>query len=290
MGKALAAALPECRDVFEEADRAAGFSLAELCFEGPEADLQLTANTQPAILAASLAAFRALSARGVCPSYVAGHSLGEYSALVAAGTLSLAEAVVAVRRRGQYMQEAVPGAGAMARSCLTCRPESVPERAEVRWSRPRTSTLRAGRDRAAAAVDQTAAVCRPGASSGRSGSRFAPFHCALMAPGMNAGGPRAWSSGTGFPVVNNVDADVARTGAACRDALIRQVSAPVRWLESVERLLREGVVRFVEVGPGGVLAGLVRKVARQARVWSVEDPESLDRAVAELSSGDGVEG
>ena len=295
MGQALVAAFPESRAVFDEADAALAFSLSRLCFEGPEAELQLTANTQPAILTTSAAALRALEARGLRPAWVAGHSLGEYSALVAAGALTLAEAVVAVRRRGQYMQEAVPvGEGAMAAILgleLAAIEAACGEAAEGQVVAPANinspgQVVIAGHK---AAVERAAERCKAlGAKRAVPLPVSAPFHCALMKPAqdrLQADLARLVFRDPSAPLVNNVDARPVRSAAGCRDGLVRQVSAPVRWQESVERLVSEGVDTFVEVGPGSVLAGLVRKIARGARVLNVEDPESLEKSVAALAPG-----
>jgi [acyl-carrier-protein] S-malonyltransferase len=292
MGRALHDAFAESRAVFEEADRALGFSLSRLCFEGPEEQLQLTANTQPAILATSVAAAQALGARGIRPDWVAGHSLGEYSALVTAGVLSLRDAVVAVRRRGQYMQEAVPvGEGAMA-AILALDPalveEACREAAQGQVVSPANinspgQVVIAGH---AAAVDRASELCKKaGAKRAIRLPVSAPFHCALMMPAQErlardlAG--LSFAEAT-VPVVNNVDATVVRSPDPCRDGLVRQVSATVRWQESVERLVREGVDTFVEVGPGTVLSGLVKKIDRSVRVLSVEDPASLETTATAL--------
>jgi [acyl-carrier-protein] S-malonyltransferase len=292
MGRALYDALVESRAVFDEADRALGFALSRLCFEGPEGQLQLTANTQPAILTASVAAARALAARGVAPQWVAGHSLGEYSALVTAGVLSLSDAVVAVRRRGEYMQEAVPvGEGAMAailmldldaveRACREAAQGQVVAPANI--NSPGQVVI-AGH---AAAVERASERCKQaGAKRAVRLPVSAPFHCALMMPAqvrLERDLARLSFADPTVPLVNNVEARVVRTGAECRDGLVRQVSAPVRWQPSVERLRGEGVDTFVEVGPGMVLSGLVKKIDRAARVLSVEDPASLETAVAAL--------
>jgi [acyl-carrier-protein] S-malonyltransferase len=294
MGQALAAAFPESRAVFEEADRALGFPLSRLCFEGPEADLQLTANTQPAILAASVAAFRALHARGARASWVAGHSLGEYSALVAAGSLTLGDAVATVRRRGQYMQEAVPvGEGAMAAILGLDGPvveKACRDAAEGQIVSPANlnspgQVVIAGH---AAAVDRAIALCKAaGAKRGLKLNVSAPFHCALMGPAQER---LALVLGAltfrdlEVPLVRNVDARVVRQGAECRDGLVCQVSGAVRWQESVEVLVREGVSTFVEVGPGTVLGGLVKKIAKDVRVLSVQDPPSLEATLTALGA------
>ncbi|HVS16202.1 MAG TPA: ACP S-malonyltransferase [Thermoanaerobaculia bacterium] len=287
MGRDLAAASPVARAVFDEADAALDFPLSALCFEGPEDALQLTENTQPAILATSIAVHRCLEERGRHPALLAGHSLGEYSALVAAGTLTLADALRLVRRRGQLMQQAVPvGEGAMAAVL-------GPDPGEV----------------AAIAVDAAAAtggVCAvanfnaPGQTviAGHRGAVLralelarergvkrsvllpvsAPFHCPLMAPAREGLSPML--EATAFadprvPVVCNVDATPVTTGAAARDALVRQIESPVRWVESVAAMIASGVNRFVEVGPGAVLAGLVKRIDRSVAVTSVGGPAEL---------------
>jgi [acyl-carrier-protein] S-malonyltransferase len=294
MGRALAERFEESRAAFAEADRALGYSLSGLCFEGPESELQLTANAQPSILVASVAALRPLLARGLKPAWVAGHSLGEYSALVAAGVLSLPEAVVAVRRRGGYMQEAVPvGQGAMAailgldlpaveRACREAAQGEVVAPANI--NSPGQVVI-AGH---ATAVDRAAERCR--AAGARRALRLpvsAPFHCALMLPAQARLAPdlaKLTFRDPVIPLVNNADAVVVRTAAACREGLVRQVSAPVRWQECVERLIQEGVQIVVEVGPGSVLTGLVRKIDKGVRTFNVDDPESLESAVAALSA------
>jgi [acyl-carrier-protein] S-malonyltransferase len=295
MGQALAAAFPESRAVFEEADRALGFSLSKLCFEGPESELQLTAHTQPAILTASIAAFRALQARGVRADWVAGHSLGEYSALVAAGCLTLADAVATVRQRGQFMQEAVPvGEGAMAailgldgpaveKACQEAAEGEVVSAANL--NSPGQVVI-AGHS---AAVDRAIALSKAaGAKRGIKLNVSAPFHCALMRPAQErlaqVLGALAFRD-LEVPLVTNVDAQVVRAGAECRDGLLRQVSGAVRWQQSVELLAREGVKTFVEVGPGTVLGGLVRKIAKDAKVLNVQDPASLEATLSALEGG-----
>ncbi len=294
MGQELAQAFPACRAVFEEADRALGFALSKLCFEGPEAELQLTANTQPAILAASLAAHRALAGRGVRPARVAGHSLGEYSALVAAGTLTLADAVKTVRRRGEYMQEAVPvGQGAMAAILgldgdaveKACREAAQGEVVSPANLNSPGQVVIAGH---ATAVDRAIGLCKTaGAKRAMKLNVSAPFHCALMKPAQDRLAPELAALSfrdPDVPLVNNVDARAVRTGAEARDGLVRQVSGAVRWQQSVEQLAREGVTTFVEVGPGTVLGGLVKKIAKDAKVLSVQDPASLEQTLTALTS------
>jgi [acyl-carrier-protein] S-malonyltransferase len=295
MGRALAAAFPQSREVFEEADSALGFGLSRLCFEGPEGELQLTANTQPAILAASIAALRPLVAAGARPAWVAGHSLGEYSALVAADALSLADALRTVRRRGQYMQEAVPvGTGAMAAILgldllsveAACREAAGGEVVSAANVNAPGQVVIAGH---AAAVDRAAERCR--AAGAKRAVRLpvsAPFHCALMKPAQERLRPELAALSfrdPAVPLVTNVDARPARDASSCRDGLVRQVSGAVRWQESVELLAREGVTTFVEVGPGTVLSGLVRKIAKGAQVLNVDSPASLEATVAALGGG-----
>jgi len=299
MGRALAEAFPESREALAAADEALGFPLSRLCFEGPEGDLQLTANTQPAILAVSVAAYRALSARGVRPDRVAGHSLGEYTALVAAGALDFREAVLAVRRRGQYMQEAVPvGEGAMAailaldleaveRACRGAAQGRVVAPANI--NSPGQVVIAGHAD----AVERAMDACE------EAGARrtillpvSAPFHCALMAPAQERLAvdlSRIPFRDPAVPLVNNVDARVVRTAKECREGLIRQVSAPVRWQQSVEAMAADGVTTFVEVGPGTVLSGLVKKISKGAQVLSVEDPASLEKAALALAGGSRAE-
>ena len=292
MGKALAEAFPESRAVFDEADLTLGFPLSSLSFEGPESDLQLTANTQPAILAVSVAALRALESRGIQPDWVAGHSLGEYSALVAARTLSLADAVATVRRRGQFMQEAVPvGHGAMAailgldlasveRACDEVAQGEVVAPANINSPGQVVIAGHSG------AVARAAARCKAaGAKRAMPLPVSAPFHCSLMEPAASRLAPVL--SALSFPdprvpLVNNVDARPVRTGAECRMGLIRQVAGAVRWQPAIERLAAEGVTTFIEVGPGTVLSGLVRKVAKGVTTLNVEDPASLEKTLAAL--------
>jgi [acyl-carrier-protein] S-malonyltransferase len=293
MGRDLAGAFPQSRAVFDEADAALGFPLSAICFEGPEEDLRLTTNTQPAILATSVAALRAFEARGLRPDFVAGHSLGEYSAIVAAGGLTLAEAVAAVRRRGQYMQEAVPvGQGAMA-AILNLEADAVAaacvEAAQGEVVSPANlncpgQVVIAGH---AGAVSRAMDLCtKAGARRALPLPVSAPFHCALMLPAQErmASDLAALAfRDLEVPLVSNVDARIVRGAADVRDGLVRQVSGAVRWQESIELLVREGVTTFVEIGPGTVLSGLVRKIHREARVMSVEDPASLEKAVGALA-------
>jgi [acyl-carrier-protein] S-malonyltransferase len=288
MGQALADALPICRQVFDEADAALGEPLSRLCFEGPEDRLQLTENTQPAILAASVAALRAVESRGIRPAFAAGHSLGEYAAHVAAGTISFADALRTVRRRGQFMQEAVPvGEGAMAAilgldaPAVTAACDAT--RAELAGRVVAPANLNApGQVVIAGHAD---AVARAGELAKTAGAKrviplavSAPFHCALMKPAEDRLAPllRALEvHELAIPVVANVDAEPKRTAGDSIDALIRQVSAPVRWEDVVARLIAEGVDTFVELGPGTVLSGLIKKIDRRVAVISIGAPEDL---------------
>jgi [acyl-carrier-protein] S-malonyltransferase len=285
MGKALAEAFSICRDTFAEADEALGEPLSRLIFEGPEDELMLTENTQPAILAVSTAAGRLLESRGLTPAFVAGHSLGEYSANVAAGTFGFGDALRIVRRRGRYMQEAVPvGEGAMA-AILGLDAEKVAqacaESAEGEVVAP-ANLNGAGQVVIAGARD---AVKRAGQRAKALGAKrvvpltvSAPFHCALLKPAEARLAPELRALSTEnprIPVVANVDAEPKRDAAAAIEALVRQVSAPVRWEAVVERLASEGVTTYVEVGPGTVLGGLARKIHREATSISFGSPDDL---------------
>jgi [acyl-carrier-protein] S-malonyltransferase len=290
MGQALAAAHPIVRDTFAEADAVLGESLSTLCFEGPEDRLTLTENTQPALLTVSVAIARLIDSRGWRPDFYAGHSLGEYSAPVAAGTLSFADALVAVRHRGQYMQQAVPvGTGAMA-AILGLDGEAVQaacDEAAVNESGEREVVSPANLNSPGQVViaGAKAAVERAGAAAKARGAKrvvplavSAPFHCALMKPAEERLAPelRALTAHPPRkPVVANVDAEPKRDGAAAIEALVRQVSGAVRWEDVVRRLASEGVRTYVEVGPGTVLTGLVRKIDREAQALSVEDEKGF---------------
>lgn len=290
MGRDLALNSEAARRVFEEADEALGFSISELCFEGPAEKLQLTENTQPAILTASVAALRAMEEAGAPrPDFVAGHSLGEYSALVAAGALSLADAVQTVRARGRYMQEASPvGSGAMAAimgADLGDIMEACNEAAQGQVCSP--ANINSGNQVViagdAAAVDRAIELLKErGAKRAIRLNVSAPFHCALMMPAQERLAEdleKLRFNDLSVPLVTNVDATAIQKGRDARDALVRQVSSPVRWHESVTYLLQEGVGTFVEVGPGKVLSGLVRQIERNARSLNVEDTASLKNAV-----------
>ncbi len=290
MGRAWAEAHAEAAAVFEEASAALGLDLARLCWEGPEAELQRTENTQPAILAVSVAIARVLAARGLAPVAVAGHSLGEYSAHVAAGTLGLADALRLVRRRGQLMQQAVPqGVGAMA-AVLGLEPEAVAAVAATaaaetgrvcsvaNYNSPEQTVI-AGHTEA---VERAMALARErGAKRALALPVSAPFHCALMRPAREGLSPDLAATpfrAPAVPVVVNVEARAVTSGDAARDALVRQIDGPVRWVESVRALAgAHGVTRFVEVGPGSVLCGLVRRIVPQAEAISLAEPEGLGK-------------
>ena len=280
MGKSLSEASEPARTVFEEADRVLGFSLSKLCFEGPEEQLRLTANTQPAILTHSIAALADLRARfpekleGAV--FAAGHSLGEYSAGVAAGAFSFADAVALVRARGTFMQEAVPaGVGAMAAIVglepgavdAACREAAQGETvAPANYNSPEQTVI-AGH---AAAVARASEGCLArGAKRAIALPVSAPFHCALMSPARDRMKPLLEATvftEAAMPVVTNVDAAPETSGEKLRDALVRQIDSPVRWVETVQRLAREGVDRALEIGPGNVLAGLVRRIDKSIKV------------------------
>ena len=287
MGRSLAERFEVCRETLEQADAALGHPLTTLCFDGPEEALTLTENTQPAVLAVSVAVHRLLVSRGVRPDIVAGHSLGEYSAHVAAGTISFADALRTVRRRGQYMQEAVPlGTGAMAailgldaetvgKACVEAAGDEVVSPANL--NAPGQVVIAGARD----------AVARASARAKELGARrslplpvSAPFHCALMKPAERRLEPDLRGlvvSDPAIPVVANVDAELKEDAASSIEALIAQVSAPVQWESVVRRLASAGVDTFVEVGPGKVLSGLMKKIDRQLRTASVEDPDGVAR-------------
>jgi [acyl-carrier-protein] S-malonyltransferase len=285
MGKALADEYAICRDTFADADAALGEPLSGVIFEGPEDQLTLTENAQPAILTASIAAARVLESRGLTPQFVAGHSLGEYTANVAAGTFTFADALQIVRRRGRYMQEAVPvGDGAMA-AILGLDGEQVAEACRNAAADGGQVVSPANLNGAGQVVIAGArdAVARAGALAKSMGARrvipltvSAPFHCALMKPAEERLAPelRALTvQHPRVPIVANVDAEIKRDAASAIDALVRQVSAPVRWEAVVARLASEGVTTYVEVGPGSVLSGLVRKIHREATAVSFGSPE-----------------
>jgi [acyl-carrier-protein] S-malonyltransferase len=285
MGKALSDAYPVCRETFDEADAELGEPLSRTIFEGPEDRLTLTENTQPAILAVSIAAFRLLVERGVRPDFVAGHSLGEYSANVAAGTFAFADALRIVRQRGRYMQEAVPvGEGAMA-AILGLDAESVAQACAEGADGEVVSPANLNGAGQVVIAGAREAVKRAGDRAKTLGAKrvipltvSAPFHCALMKPAEERLAPdlRALAAADPrVPIVANVDADIKRDARSAIEALVQQVSAPVRWEAVVRRLASEGVTTYVEVGPGAVLTGLVRKIHREAVTATFGSPDDL---------------
>lgn len=295
MGKDLAENFPAAKQVFEQADGTLGFSLSGLCFNGPAEELQLTENTQPAILTTSIAALRAMQSEGFpVPDFVAGHSLGEYSALVAADALSISDAVKIVRARGGYMQEAVPvGTGAMAAilgADLQTVKDACDEAAQGEVCSPANINSPAQIVIAGdtAAIDRAIPILKErGAKRAIKLNVSAPFHCALMKPAQDRLAVDLGEAGfrdLAVPVVTNVDAKPVVSGAEARDSLVRQVSQPVRWLESVEFLINQGVQTFIEIGPGKVLSGLVRQINRDVRCVNVEDAASLRSARETLVS------
>jgi [acyl-carrier-protein] S-malonyltransferase len=293
MGKELADKYPAARSVFDEADKSLGFSISDLCFRGSEDSLKLTANTQPAILTVSVAAFRVLAEKGVRPDFVAGHSLGEYSALVAAGALEFGEAVRLVRRRGEYMQTAVPeGVGAMA-AILGLAPAQVTELCRkaaegqvvspANLNSPEQTVISGNAEAVKRAVEMASAG---GAKRAVMLAVSAPFHSALMAPAAARLEPdlrAAKFHALRVPLVTNADAEITSDGDEARESLIRQVTLPVRWEESVRELVEQGVNTFVEVGPGRVLAGLLRQIDRSVHVFNVEDEKSLHSTLEKLA-------
>jgi len=290
MGQALAEAFDVCRQTFAEADEALGEPLSRLIFEGPEDRLRLTENTQPAILTVSVAAWRLLESRGFQPAFVAGHSLGEYSAHVCAGTIGFADAVRTVRRRGRYMQEAVPvGQGAMA-AIMGLDGAAVAQACAEAAEGEVVSPANMNMPGQVVIAGATAAVARAGERAKAMGAKrvvplpvSAPFHCALMQPAEDRLAPelRALAArDPRVPVVANVDAEPKRDAASAIEALVRQVTSPVRWEDVVRRLASEGVRKYVEVGPGTVLCGLVRKIDREASLANVEEPAGLEKAAA----------
>jgi [acyl-carrier-protein] S-malonyltransferase len=288
MGRELAAMYPVAQLTFDEADEALGYKLSQVCWEGPEEKLRLTEITQPAILTASVAVWRVLEEKGITPAIVAGHSLGEYSAHVAAGTLDFANAVRTVRNRGQYMQEAVPvGEGAMAailgmpldevkKVCDEAAQRAVVQPANV--NSPEQIVISGSK----AAVERAAELAKSrGAKRAVMLSVSAPFHCALMQPAQDrlAADLKALTFHTlDHPLVTNVDAAVITDPEQARDALIRQVTGAVEWARSMQAVIERGIQTFVEVGPGKVLCGLMRQIDRSRTCLNVEDEASLQKA------------
>jgi [acyl-carrier-protein] S-malonyltransferase len=289
MGKELGERYPTARRVFEEADEVLGYKLSQVCFQGPEEKLRLTEITQPAILTVSIAAFRVLRESGTVPDFVAGHSLGEYSAHVAAGTMSFADAVRTVRNRGKYMQEAVPvGIGAMAailgmaweKVAQVCREAAHGEVCEVANVNSPEQIVIAGH---AGAVERASKLAEEGgAKKAKILPVSAPFHCSLMKPAQDrlAEDLNALTvNPLSIPVVSNVDAQVVTSGEEARDALVRQVTGSVKWEQSVGLLVSRQVESFVEVGPGKVLWGLMRQINRTPTSLYVADQLSLDKTL-----------
>jgi [acyl-carrier-protein] S-malonyltransferase len=290
MGRDLFDRFSVAREVFEEADHALGFSLSRMCFEGTSEELQLTENTQPAILTVSIAALRVIQEKDVAPpSVVAGHSLGEYSALVAAGALSVGDAVRTVRARGRYMQEASPvGVGAMAAILgaeLAVVEQACREAAQGEVCSPANinspgQIVIAG---TSGAVDRAIELVKErGAKRAIKLSVSAPFHSALMMPAQERLAvdlEKLHFADLSVPLMTNVDARMIEKGSEARESLIRQVSSPVRWLQSVENMIGAGVHTFVEVGPGKVLSGLVRQISRNVRNLNVEDSTTLEQVL-----------
>jgi [acyl-carrier-protein] S-malonyltransferase len=289
MGRELAAMYPAAQETFDEADAALGYKLSQLCWEGPEDKLKMTEITQPAILTVSVAAFRVLREKGIAPKFVAGHSLGEYSAHVAAGTLAFEDAVRIVRNRGKYMQEAVPvGQGAMAavlamsladleKVCAEAAQGEVVSPANI--NSPGQIVISGSKG----AVERAAELAKQrGAKRAVMLPVSAPFHCALMQPAQDrlaADLKAATFHSMQSPLVTNVDAELIDSPEKGRSALLRQVTGAVRWTDSMQALVAKGVDTFVEVGPGSVLCGLMRQIDRSKTCLNVEDEASLQKVV-----------
>jgi [acyl-carrier-protein] S-malonyltransferase len=293
MGRDLAENFPEARAIFEEADAALGLAISKLCFEGPEEALKLTENTQPAILTVSVAAYRALEKRGIVPDFVAGHSLGEYSALVAAGSLEFSAAVRLVRDRGRYMQEAVPpGEGAMA-AILGMAPSEVLEVCRKAADQEVVAAANLNSPEQTVISGHAGAVKRGVEIASQKGAKravilsvSAPFHSPLMEPAQRRLEHDLRAAAFGplrFPLITNADAEAISSGEEAREALIRQVTLPVRWLDSVREMIERGVTIFAEVGPGKVLSGILRQIDRSVRCFSVEDSASLHSTIDRIA-------
>jgi [acyl-carrier-protein] S-malonyltransferase len=295
MGRDLYEKFPIAKQTFEEADDALGFSLSNLCFEGPEEQLRLTEFTQPAIFTVSIAAQRVLAEKGITPSFAAGHSLGEYSANVAAGVLSFTDAVRTVRNRGRYMQEAVPaGQGAMAailglnseavvETCAKAAAETGAVVSAANLNSPEQTVISGAKD----AVERAAALAKEaGAKRAVMLPVSAPFHCALMQPAQDRLAEdlrRLPFSAPKIPIITNVDAALVTEVETLRDALIRQVTGSVRWVESMRLLIEQKPTHLIEVGPGKVLCGLLRQIDRAQTALNVEDAASLEKTLASLN-------
>ena len=294
MGRDFWTQVPEARLFFEKGSEALGIDLARLCFEGPEDLLTLTANAQPAIMTVSMAAFGALQREGVTPDFVAGHSLGEYSALVAAGSFTFEDGIRIVRKRGEFMQEAVsPGAGAMAAVlgldrqgvCAVCEEAARDGIVEVANLNSPGQVVIAGTTEA---VDRAVELAiQRGAKRAVRLQVSAPFHCSLMRPAAErlAGVLRSIPIADPLvPLVNNADAELVTKKEEIADSLVRQVTSPVRWEDVVRRLVKEGVTRFLELGPGKVLTGLIKRIAPEAVALHAEDLDSLRVAVGQVEA------
>ncbi len=293
MGKALADAFPEAKAVFDAADDALHEKLSALCWEGPDDALKLTANTQPAILTVSIAAHAVFSKRfATAPSFVAGHSLGEYSALVAAKSMTLADAVKAVRARGTFMQEAVPaGVGTMA-AVLGMDPVKISELCAEAAQGEVVSCANFNDPAQTVIAGHTAAVERASELIKAAGAKrvlplpvSAPFHCSLMQPVV----PRLEAVLGTFanpvvPVVSNVEATPNADGGRVKELLLKQVTGSVRWIESVQAMERAGVTRVVEIGPGKALCGMVKRISKSIETFNIEDPASLEKTLAALGA------
>ena len=297
MGRDLCDKFPVAAATFAEADEALGFPISKLCFEGPEEDLRLTENTQPAILTVSVAAWRVLGSEGIAPEFAAGHSLGEWSAHVAAGTLSFPDAVRAVKARGRAMQQAVPaGQGAMAAvlmldaaqvadACAEAAAETGLIVAAANLNSPGQTVISG----ALAAVEKAAAICKAkGARRTVMLPVSAPFHCALMQPAQEElsrvlGGIALATPQ--MPVAANVTGKLVTTAVDARDALVRQVTGAVRWVDCVQSLVAAGANVFIEAGPGKVLTGLMKQIDAAQKALNVEDGASLEKSRAELKGG-----
>jgi [acyl-carrier-protein] S-malonyltransferase len=293
MGRDLAGNFAVAKQTFEEADEALGYKLSDLCFEGPEDSLKLTETTQPAILTASIAVWRVLAEKGIKPRFVAGHSLGEYSAQVAAGTLKFSDAVLTVRNRGKYMQEAVPvGVGAMA-AILGLDLEKVTALCHAAAEGEVCEPANINSPEQIVISGNKGAVERAATLAGDHGAKravmlpvSAPFHCSLMKPAQDrlaADLGELEFHGPGIAVVCNVDAVVVDSGFSSRDALVRQVTGSVKWEQSVRLLIAQGVQTFVEVGPGKVLCGLMRQIDRGPKCTNVGDDASLQKALETIA-------
>jgi [acyl-carrier-protein] S-malonyltransferase len=300
MGKDLAAMYPVAQETFDEADAALGFKLSQMCFEGPEDQLKMTEITQPAILTVSVAAWRVLQSKGITPQYAAGHSLGEYSAHVAAGTLEFRDAVRAVNKRGKYMQEAVPaGVGAMAAILMlpvedvraVCEEAAQGEVCQAANMNSPAQTVISGNK---AAVERAAELAKKrGAKRAVMLPVSAPFHCALMQPAQDKLGADLNAlefRNPEIPVLCNVDVELVSTADAARDTLTRQVTGAVQWEASMRKLVSLGVKTFVEVGPGAVLCGLLRQIDKSQTCLNVENEDSLQKTMNGLLTNAGQQG